>query len=1800
MDATLECDNAAGLAAALALSPTATDNCTATPTLNLVSDVTTADALCANAYVRVRTWNFDDGCGNVSANYVQTITVEDNTAPVIVTAAAALDATLECDNAAGLAAALALSPTATDNCTATPTLNLVSDVTTADALCANAYVRVRTWNFDDGCGNVSANYVQTITVEDNTAPVIVTAAAALDATLECDNAAGLAAALALSPTATDNCTAAPTLNLVSDVTTADALCANAYVRVRTWNFDDGCGNVSANYVQTITVEDNTAPVIVTAAAALDATLECDNAAGLAAALALSPTATDNCTAAPTLNLVSDVTTELCANAYVRVRTWNFDDGCGNVSANYVQTITVEDNTAPIVITIDAVVTLDPTTGEAIITPASIDNGTTDNCTPNDQIDLSISKAIFTCEDIGDNTIYLIAEDDCGNIDSAQAIVTVTYLIPPDPDVDALETIICNNSAVNITLDNSFQYMNFRTIATPSSPLISGFTPDAVYGYPDALPFTIPDVLTNTSDTVQWVTYTITPLVFGTCPWPDETITIYVNPSPSVQVTVTEDTICDLGTTVIDVASLTSLTSGVVKYNYTIESVSGDILGQTEGFGEDLGSFTQTLDNRTDNVQWVQYRIHPYTEGGSVGTDCDGGDIGDTLIIIYVNPTPRIEVVVANDTICDMGTSTITVSSPTSLTSGDVVFDYTVESTSGPLSQIDGYSEADSVSLGDFYQTLNNHTETVQWVEYRIHPHTLGGGSGTNCDYGDIEDTTFIIYVNPTPRIEASTLDSVICNDGDVLIEISHPNGVVAGEWKYNLRVDYGSFVTGINPGNDYNESQNTIVDQLYNSDTDVHVVYYIFTPSIGLGSGGDCENGVVDTVFIYVNPTPEIDPVAPPLVCTDDIVIIDVETPNDSIMGDWEYILKVDYGTSDSVTGLFPLESYGPMSLSEIRDSLTNNDTIYHDVIYRFYPRIIPSDGMPYCENGVMDSVIVTVDPKPAIRVEANDTILCNNEITYIEIDNPHVERFGEWVYNLETTTDAPGILTGFSPSVDSTDEKLYNDTLVNNDTRAHFVKYVFTPIYKYDEGELCSTGKGEKDSIIIWVNPTPEIIVNESDLEICSGETITFEVINPNTPVEGDDWIYELSIVQNPDNGMLMPTPTLMGHEWGGDTTFSYTFTNTDLVAHQVTFTFTPRIESNTDGDFCPGPNLQKRTITIHPTPGILPTIPDTLICDNRYANIVVRNPNTDLIGGEWWYFLNVDEPSGWIEGERGDSTIVPDNPLDDTSFEDRLDNTDNGVHEVIYRFMPYIQPADGGPSCVGVEDKITVWVNPTPSIDATIPDYVLCNYTTADFEIIDNLDSVMGYKMYETMARYSEDFMDVFDRPNEDTAWNRITDWISDSLVNNNRAFQTLFYQFTPAIYDSRPGKEWESLCTVSSPDTTIRIYVNPTPIINIDLFDPILCDGELTQFTVSHDRIVKEPETSLVYYLDVDYNSGPVFPGGISAPGDRPPSDNIQDLLINNSDTVQLLKYSFTARIRDNRPGHEGNDCYYNGTKDTIPIRLNPTPRLSLDFVEGRDTLCFGEGFEISTISEVYATHPLIYNLAVINDNGVSNVSDPALGKNAGVALDQAEIQNDSMNVGIVQYEILPIISSEGCEGDTWTQEISLNPNPLMDATKSDWAVCYNEGFELPMSTPIGSTTGQMQYQLRTDNFTFANISGPVPAPGPYYYNTVDTLDQPVQNTGEFIEDITYFFRPVILNAREDRGDGGHCWGLPEDSILVEVAPELKTDPWWPQTWYRGKAIQCHDSLSLPIYPGRSGGYYRGDFEFVWDITENWWNI
>jgi len=348
----------------------------------------------------------------------------DQTDPVADQAPGAGDDTLECSDAAGIAAALAFAPTFTDNCSGPVAAHLVDDDTTIDPNCANAYVRVRTWDANDGCGNTSLLYTQTITVVDTTAPVADQLAGAGDATLECSDAAGIAAAVAFAPTFTDNCSGVVAAIPVDDDTTPDGSCPNAYVRVRTWNAVDGCGNTSLLYTQTITVVDTTDPVANEAPTAGDDTLECSDAAGIAAALAFAPTFTDNCSGTVAAIPVDDDTTPdgSCPNAYVRVRTWNAVDGCGNTSLLYTQTITVVDTTAPVIAECPmSNITVHSAAGSCTTAQVFYSASATDNC--DGSVTPVFSPPSGSTFGVGIHTVTVTATDSCGNESSCQFTVT---------------------------------------------------------------------------------------------------------------------------------------------------------------------------------------------------------------------------------------------------------------------------------------------------------------------------------------------------------------------------------------------------------------------------------------------------------------------------------------------------------------------------------------------------------------------------------------------------------------------------------------------------------------------------------------------------------------------------------------------------------------------------------------------------------------------------------------------------------------------------------------------------------------------------------------------------------------------------------------------------------------------------------------------------------------------------------------------------------------------------------------------------------------------------------------------------------------------------------------------------------------------------------------------------------------------------------------------------------------------------------------------------------------------------------
>jgi hypothetical protein len=212
-----------------------------------------------------------------SSSVIVTITL-DTTVPVIT-----------CPPDTTVACGVVPDPTVTGVATATggcPPITITPSDTVTPATCSID----RTWTAVDVCTHV-ATCVQHITLAaDTTPPVVTTAAGSLNVTLQCSDLGGIAAALALAPVATDDCTPIPTIHLVSDVTTPDLLCASAYVRVRTWNFSDGCGNTSANFVQTITVQNTALPDMI---CPLDITTNCMGDAGVVVNYSC-PTATSHC------------------------------------------------------------------------------------------------------------------------------------------------------------------------------------------------------------------------------------------------------------------------------------------------------------------------------------------------------------------------------------------------------------------------------------------------------------------------------------------------------------------------------------------------------------------------------------------------------------------------------------------------------------------------------------------------------------------------------------------------------------------------------------------------------------------------------------------------------------------------------------------------------------------------------------------------------------------------------------------------------------------------------------------------------------------------------------------------------------------------------------------------------------------------------------------------------------------------------------------------------------------------------------------------------------------------------------------------------------------------------------------------------------------------------------------------------------------------------------------------------------------------------------------------------------------
>jgi len=404
-DVTVECDDIPGVA-----NPTATDVCDNDVTIAYGGE-TRADGECGDLYTLTRTWTATDNCFN-STVLTQTITVQDTTAPTWESALPA-DITVECGQVPQPETLIA-----EDNCD--DNVEVEFGETSAEGTCPVRLILTRTWVAYDNCSN-STVHTQTITVTDTTPPV----ADCVDITVELDqNGTATVGDDVVDGGSSDNCGA---VQYALSQTAFDCDDLGSFTVQLT--VTDGCG-LTASCSATVTVDENIPPVWTTQPNELDRTVECGDAAGLAAAQSLAPVATDNCDddLVPVKTEGNFSPSTNCPPVGTYTNSWTVTDASGNTSTVFTQIITIADTTKP-VLTCPANLTLECDDEEKAlaITTWLASATATDACAGalsvgNDYDGDSIPP--LACDLSQGLTVHFSVSDNCGNSAACSASIHV--------------------------------------------------------------------------------------------------------------------------------------------------------------------------------------------------------------------------------------------------------------------------------------------------------------------------------------------------------------------------------------------------------------------------------------------------------------------------------------------------------------------------------------------------------------------------------------------------------------------------------------------------------------------------------------------------------------------------------------------------------------------------------------------------------------------------------------------------------------------------------------------------------------------------------------------------------------------------------------------------------------------------------------------------------------------------------------------------------------------------------------------------------------------------------------------------------------------------------------------------------------------------------------------------------------------------------------------------------------------------------------------------------------------------------
>ena len=383
-------------------------------------EIDKTDFTCADIGENFVTLTITNVNGN-TATCTTIVTVEENIPPV---AFCMPPFTLELDtNGQATITAAIIDNGSTDNC-----LDVFLSIDKTEFTCADIGDNTITLTVTDASGN-SATCTTIVTVEDNLPPVAF-CVAPFTIFLDTNGEATLTAA-DVDGGSTVTC------GLVAiSLDTTNFTCADIGENTITLTVTDENGNEST-CTTIVTVEDNIAPEAL-CVAPFTIQLDANGLATLTAAM-INNGSTDACG----MDAISISPSEFdCSNVGDNTVTLTVTDVNGNTST-CTTIVTVEDNiapealcAAPFTIQLDA-------NGQAILTAASINNGSSDACGMDT---ISISPSEFDCSNVGENTVTLTVTDVNGNVSTCTTIVTI--------ESSSIPVITCTDFILELGMDGT--------------------------------------------------------------------------------------------------------------------------------------------------------------------------------------------------------------------------------------------------------------------------------------------------------------------------------------------------------------------------------------------------------------------------------------------------------------------------------------------------------------------------------------------------------------------------------------------------------------------------------------------------------------------------------------------------------------------------------------------------------------------------------------------------------------------------------------------------------------------------------------------------------------------------------------------------------------------------------------------------------------------------------------------------------------------------------------------------------------------------------------------------------------------------------------------------------------------------------------------------------------------------------------------------------------------------------------------------------------------------------------------------